>query len=1092
MATSKFAPKCRGLTASETSASFEVWKENLLFNLAIDGSFEEFLEDNFKWESRTVNNRGLQPDDTAMPNAKTAKQKLALLQLMLGSIASYATVISRQFIVGDALCLNDIWSRLRTHYGFRKTGALILDLPTLSLTPGTPSESYESLWERFQAFITDNLLSPADNIKHLGVEPATEQLSPTLLNVTVVLWLKSIHPMLPNFVKQKYATELRNNTIASLREEISESLESLVSELSADNASVLRSYTRNTPRKPNPNQPRSAKLCVLCDANRRPSNHFLSECMFLPEADKKFIQGKRGSRTRTIDADDDIEDNDDFVDQFGNTALNRRALSDTYNTTANMRKVDIMKSPVMYAKFQDHIVPLTLDSGAEADLMKKSCADRIGIKIYPTKGSASQADGLSNLKIVGEVHCQFKRGLHDFTFNGLVAEELSDDIICGVPFQAVNDVFARPSSKSIYIGDEKIPYDAEVIKGPATQRGCKAIIKAVIMKVPRKTVLLPKDELKLNAPPEFHKEEYISFEPRTESPSLAHDKYSKHWVRPHVSHLTDGILTVTNYSDSPVLIRRHEQIAIIRPVECYNETMQSKSLPIQPAKLPENTVDYKSVIIDPDKMLTESETKQFQKLHHKFKEVFDNRILGCYNGNSGPLKVVINMGPTQPPQRKGRMPLYSRTMKEEQQKVCDELEGTVLVKPENIDITVEYLNPSFLVKKPSGKKRLVTAFGEVGQYAKPQPALMPNTNQVLREIGNWEFILKTDLSSAYWQMPLDKSSMKYCGIVTPFRGIRVYARGAMGMPGTETALEELMCRILGELIYKGNVTKIADDLYVGGESVEKVIEIWEKVLCALSDNGLKLSAPKTECCPASTVILGWLWSKGTLKATPHRVSALAAVEIPVTVRQLRSYIGGYKFLSRVIVNYCDVLSPLEDLTAGGKSSEKIMWNDSALNAFKLSQQRLSDVKTITIPRSSDHLQITTDASQSKFGIAAVLCVIRNNKSYVAGYFNAKYRPHQRDWIPCELEALAISTAVSHFGQDIINSEHQTCVLTDSLPCVQAHQKLCQGKFSTSARVSTYLSVLSRFRVKLIHIKGTNNEYSDYASRNPPECPLNNC
>ena len=108
MATSKFAPKCHGLTASETSASFEVWKENLLFNLAIDGSFEEFLEDNFKWESRTVNNRGLQPDDTAMPNAKTAKQKPALLQLMLGSIASYATVISRQFIVGDALCLNDI------------------------------------------------------------------------------------------------------------------------------------------------------------------------------------------------------------------------------------------------------------------------------------------------------------------------------------------------------------------------------------------------------------------------------------------------------------------------------------------------------------------------------------------------------------------------------------------------------------------------------------------------------------------------------------------------------------------------------------------------------------------------------------------------------------------------------------------------------------------------------------------------------------------------------------------------------------------------------------------------------------------------
>ena len=450
------------------------------------------------------------------------------------------------------------------------------------------------------------------------------------------------------------------------------------------------------------------------------------------------------------------------------------------------------------------------------------------------------------------------------------------------------------------------------------------------------------------------------------------------------------------------------------------------------------------------------------------------------------------MGPTLPPQRKGRMPLYSRSMMEEQQKICDELEGTVLLKPEDVNITVEYLNPSFLVKKPSGKKRLVTAFGEVGQYAKPQPALMPDTNQILRHIGNWKYLVKSDLSSAYWQMPLSKSCMKFCGIATPFKGIRVYGRGAMGMPGTETALEELMCRILGGLLYEGHVTKIADDLYVGGESPEKVLEVWEKVLAALNDNGLRLPASKTECCPASATILGWLWSQGTLKATPHKVSALAAVELPTTVRQLRSYIGAYKFLSHVMKSYCDVLSPLEDMIAGRKSPEKLSWNDSTLNTFKLSQQRLSDLKTLTIPRKSDHLQIITDASQTRCGLAAALYIIRDDKVLVAGYFNAKYRPHQRDWLPCELEALSIATAVSHFAPDIVNSEHQTCILTDSLPCVQAYSKLCQGKFSSSARVSTFLSVISRFRVKLLHLKGTDNVYSDAASRNPPECYQNNC
>ena len=132
-------------------------------------------------------------------------------------------------------------------------------------------------------------------------------------------------------------------------------------------------------------------------------------------------------------------------------------------------------------------------------------------------------------------------------------------------------------------------------------------------------------------------------------------------------------------------------------------------------------------------------------------------------------------------------------------KNCDELEGTVLLKPEE-GISVEYLNPSFLVKKPSGKKCLVTAFAEVGQYSKPQPALMPNVNQILRDIANWKYAQKSDLTHAYWQMELAKASMKYCSVVTPFKGMRAYGRGAMGMLGMETALEELMSKVLGNLL----------------------------------------------------------------------------------------------------------------------------------------------------------------------------------------------------------------------------------------------------------------------------------------------------
>ena len=59
-----------------------------------------------------------------------------------------------------------------------------------------------------------------------------EDLTSTLENTIVVLWLQLIHPGLPLLVKQKYGSELRNKSLcASLKPEISQALASLLDEL---------------------------------------------------------------------------------------------------------------------------------------------------------------------------------------------------------------------------------------------------------------------------------------------------------------------------------------------------------------------------------------------------------------------------------------------------------------------------------------------------------------------------------------------------------------------------------------------------------------------------------------------------------------------------------------------------------------------------------------------------------------------------------------------------------------------------------------------------------------------------------------------
>ena len=390
-----------------------------------------------------------------------------------------------------------------------------------------------------------------------------------------------------------------------------------------------------------------------------------------------------------------------------------------------------------------------------------------------------------------------------------------------------------------------------------------------------------------------------------------------------------------------------------------------------------------AVSVDPDNILQPNIRKNIHQMLIKFDSVFNPEYTG-YNGASGPFASVVNMGPVQPPQRKGRIPQYSRDKLVELQSTFDKLEALgVIKKPKDVGVVVEYLNPSFLIRKPNGGYRLVTAFADVGRYCKPPPSMMPDVDSTLRTIARWKYIAITDLTSAFYQIPLTRSSMKYCGVATPFKGVRVYTRSAMGMPGSETVLEELMCRVLGPLLQEGIIAKLADDLYCGGDTQSELQVNFERVLQALNDNNLKLSAHKTIICPKTTTVLGWIWSEGSIQASPHRITTLSLTKPPNTVRGLRSFIGAYKMLARVLPDCASMISPLDDGIAGLSSLDKVPWNDDLLQSFIAAQQGLQNHKAISLPRPSDQL-------------------------------------------PCEIEALGIAAAVKHFSPYIVQSKHGSC------------------------------------------------------------------
>ena len=508
MASNNRAPKQWALTSNETLNSFKNWKANLEFTLSLDSSFKPFLKDGVTWEMQTSLNpsRGFTDDAADVANGQKKEEKVAALNLMLGLIANWATVISRSQIIERSTSLNNIWNTLRQHYGFHVTGSRFLDLHSIKLSAG---ERPEDLFQKLVSFIDDSLLTTDCGLTHHSAKvEKNEEMSPTLENVIVALWLERLHVNLPALVKQRYGSELRNKTLASIKPEISQALSSLLEELSSgEDSRIMRAQTFSSRRgggqsgfNNNSQQNRPSKYCCLCRTANRPGydSHYLTQCRFLPESDRRRLTSAPSARIRAVDvaeADNGYDENYDhdphssnqnneYPSEFDNQhdAYPPALYDDNFMPSRSSqqmipfnpiqrripslasvhRRVTTRKSPILQCFYRHIPISLCLDTGAESNLISRSIAKFMNLAFSKTTQGALQADEKTPLAVIGEVTgIKISKGAYVFTLDALIVEEEIGYIVAGEPFLEVNDIAVRPAKRIIIIqGRETIPYAA--------------------------------------------------------------------------------------------------------------------------------------------------------------------------------------------------------------------------------------------------------------------------------------------------------------------------------------------------------------------------------------------------------------------------------------------------------------------------------------------------------------------------------------------------------------------------------------------------------------------------------------------------------
>ena len=175
-----------------------------------------------------------------------------------------------------------------------------------------------------------------------------------------------------------------------------------------------------------------------------------------------------------------------------------------------IRKINIYESPILSATSNMKTVHIVLDTGATASLISAAKASELKLKIFPTIHRAVQVDGISNLKVLGEVHTEFTRGSLSLHFSGLVVNKLGTEILGGTNFHKENDVYSRMAKDMIVIKGSNI-FQSTPVEIMKLDEGNKS---AKLVRVKQTKILMPGDSLQFELPPSCPESGIFFVEPK--------------------------------------------------------------------------------------------------------------------------------------------------------------------------------------------------------------------------------------------------------------------------------------------------------------------------------------------------------------------------------------------------------------------------------------------------------------------------------------------------------------------------------------------------------------------------------------------------
>lgn len=402
-----------------------------------------------------------------------------------------------------------------------------------------------------------------------------------------------------------------------------------------------------------------------------------------------------------------------------------------------------------------------------------------------------------------------------------------------------------------------------------------------------------------------------------------------------------------------------------------------------------------------------------------------------------------------------------------------------------------YASPIVLVRKKSGALRMCVDYRKLNQKTKRDQYPLPRIEESLEALRGAKYFSTIDLASAYNQVEVHADDRHKTAFTTPM-GLFEYNRMPFGLQNAPATFQRLMQGVFRDDILRTLMVYL-DDIIVFSSTIQEHLERLETVFSKLRHHGLKIEPAKCQLFQDQVTYLGHVVSADGVATDPEKTKAVKEWPVPVTVRDVRSFLGFASYYRRFVPKFAQVAGPLHkvvaELGSGGsnkstKKQVKELWTDECQQSFNKLKSLLTSAPILAYPDYNKPFILETDASND--GLGAVLSQEQDGKVKVIAYASRGLRGGERNmenYSSRKLELLALKWAVCEkFREYLMGS--QFIVYTDNNPLTYL-----QSKSKLKAVEQRWAAELANFSFSIKYRPGRHNQNADALSRiNREEVP----